>query len=268
MHHSHQLEKQTHQDFLLQQRVDPITGEAIEAGHKIVICSACKSAFFEESWEYLGRRHCNQTQTLTQIPVTESLWLKAKPFDFLPFKFEGFDKETHYQNTVYTLIQFLLLLIFSIPVLLPILLQEMTNFSLLIGLSFFAISAFIVLVNLKSIITKFFDKYKKHIFPIPKEKHKLAIDSERKTFVFRTDSLETKLSFSDVDSLYYNYRFFEKNKTEQENIYELRVILYLRKGIRDRTIDLTTLYRKKQITKWEKFLNDLPDSIKVQVGEE
>ncbi len=44
MHHSHTLTNH-HQDFLNQNRIDPITGEKIEEGHTVVVCAACKSAF-------------------------------------------------------------------------------------------------------------------------------------------------------------------------------------------------------------------------------
>lgn len=76
MQHSHTLTEH-HQDFLSQNRTDPITGEKIEEGHTVVICAACKSAFFIESWEYLGYSHCDQTNTLKFLPLPQTLYLKA-----------------------------------------------------------------------------------------------------------------------------------------------------------------------------------------------
>ncbi|WP_291722206.1 hypothetical protein [Bernardetia sp.] len=76
MFHSHQLTA-NHQDFLNQNRIDPITGEKIEEGHTVVVCAACKSAFFIESWEYLGHSHCDQTETLKFLPLPQTLYLKA-----------------------------------------------------------------------------------------------------------------------------------------------------------------------------------------------
>ncbi|PIY08896.1 MAG: hypothetical protein COZ18_09990 [Flexibacter sp. CG_4_10_14_3_um_filter_32_15] len=73
MINEHRLNTTTHSDFLNQERIDPITGEKIEEGHTIVICAACKSAFFIESWEYLGNEHCNQDETLSEIPIAKSL---------------------------------------------------------------------------------------------------------------------------------------------------------------------------------------------------
>lgn len=76
MHHSHTLTEH-HQDFLNQNRTDPITGEKIEEGHTVVVCAACKSAFFIESWEYLGHSHCDQTNTLKFLPLPQTLYLKT-----------------------------------------------------------------------------------------------------------------------------------------------------------------------------------------------
>lgn len=69
----HQLDPKKHEKFLTQSRIDPITGDVLEAGDKIVLCAECKSAFQEDSWHYLGNRHCNQSNTLPAIPQTTSL---------------------------------------------------------------------------------------------------------------------------------------------------------------------------------------------------
>lgn len=71
--HIHQLDSQKHEKFLTQARIDPITGDTLEAGDKIVLCAECKSAFHTDSWEYLGNRHCNQSSTLPAIPQSTSL---------------------------------------------------------------------------------------------------------------------------------------------------------------------------------------------------
>ncbi|WP_291727557.1 DUF308 domain-containing protein [Bernardetia sp.] len=67
----HTLEKEKHSDFLTQNRIDPITGDVLQEGDRVVICASCKSAFLADSWEYMGRRHCNQTYTLSEIPKQE-----------------------------------------------------------------------------------------------------------------------------------------------------------------------------------------------------
>lgn len=69
----HLLHPTKHEKFLTQSRIDPITGDTLEAGDKIVICAECKSAFHADSWAYLGNRHCNQTRTLPAIPQATSL---------------------------------------------------------------------------------------------------------------------------------------------------------------------------------------------------
>ncbi len=76
MKYIHQITSEN-QDFLNQDRTDPITGEKIEEGHTVVICAACKSAFFIESWEYLGDSHCDQSDTLENLPKSQNLYLQA-----------------------------------------------------------------------------------------------------------------------------------------------------------------------------------------------
>ncbi len=67
-------ENQTH--FLDEKRKDPITGDGFEIGDEIVFCAECKSAFLKESWEYMGNKHCNQKQTLIQIPKKRNLEIR------------------------------------------------------------------------------------------------------------------------------------------------------------------------------------------------
>ncbi|MEM6299508.1 MAG: hypothetical protein AAF740_12540, partial [Bacteroidota bacterium] len=74
--HTHHLHERTHEAFLSEGRIDPITGEEILAGHEIVICAACKSAFLRETWEYLGKEHCDQKRTAKEIPKQGILDLK------------------------------------------------------------------------------------------------------------------------------------------------------------------------------------------------
>ena len=62
-----------HTHFLEENRQDPITGDSFQLGDKIVFCAECKSAFLEESWEYMGAKHCNQRQTFYQIPKTKKI---------------------------------------------------------------------------------------------------------------------------------------------------------------------------------------------------
>ncbi|WP_291723378.1 hypothetical protein [Bernardetia sp.] len=53
-------------------RTDPITGDTVKENDKVVFCAVCKSCFLEESWIYMGGRHCEQSETLKDIPVVET----------------------------------------------------------------------------------------------------------------------------------------------------------------------------------------------------
>ncbi|WP_338814999.1 hypothetical protein V9L05_07630 [Bernardetia sp. Wsw4-3y2] len=82
MTYTHTISSETHQDFLNQDRTDPITGEKIEEGHTIVICAACKSAFFIESWQYINESHCEQFDSLKELPISKNLFLEANQWSF------------------------------------------------------------------------------------------------------------------------------------------------------------------------------------------
>ncbi|MEM6298099.1 MAG: hypothetical protein AAF740_05350, partial [Bacteroidota bacterium] len=81
MIHTHTVHPQDHADFLAQNRQDPITGEAIQADDRVVFCASCKSAFLEDSWEYLGGEHCGQQNTLANFPQEQSLTLAWRELD-------------------------------------------------------------------------------------------------------------------------------------------------------------------------------------------
>ena len=78
---SHFIDKNKHAHFLAQNRQDSITHELIEEGDQIVFCSVCQSVFTLDSWKYIGRLHCNQSQTLKKIPVLRSLSLDKKKIE-------------------------------------------------------------------------------------------------------------------------------------------------------------------------------------------
>ena len=69
----HTLEKDKHQAFLEQERIDPITGDILQEVDHVVICASCKSAFLADSWLYMDSKHCNQTHTLREIPKQEAV---------------------------------------------------------------------------------------------------------------------------------------------------------------------------------------------------
>ncbi|WP_161626168.1 hypothetical protein [Hugenholtzia roseola] len=84
--HTHLIETEKHSDFLAQNRQDPITGDSIKAGDKVVFCAACKSVFLVETWQYLGEQHCGQSQTLEAIPIRRNLNIKSDKFDLRTYK--------------------------------------------------------------------------------------------------------------------------------------------------------------------------------------
>ncbi len=64
------LHSDLHKELLAQNRIDPITGDTILEGDEVVFCAGCKSIFLKDTWEYLGKKHCNQIRTLRSIPST------------------------------------------------------------------------------------------------------------------------------------------------------------------------------------------------------
>ncbi len=62
------IDAENHAKFLSEERHDPVTGENLVAGDEIVICAACQTAFLLETWHYIGKTHCNQSNTLAYIP--------------------------------------------------------------------------------------------------------------------------------------------------------------------------------------------------------
>ncbi|WP_291727831.1 hypothetical protein [Bernardetia sp.] len=75
--HTHIIQSPRHQAFLNENRSDPITGDDIKEGDKIVFCAVCKSAFLYDTWLYLGKTHCNQSETLGKFPVSEKLEIQG-----------------------------------------------------------------------------------------------------------------------------------------------------------------------------------------------
>ena len=68
--HIHKIDSslEEHQNFLAQNRKDPITGDSILEGDEVVFCAGCKSVFLKDTWEYLGKQHCEQTGMLVEFP--------------------------------------------------------------------------------------------------------------------------------------------------------------------------------------------------------
>ncbi|WP_338792473.1 hypothetical protein [Bernardetia sp. MNP-M8] len=71
--HTHIIQNPRHKAFLDENRSDPITGDDIKEGDEIVFCAVCKSAFLKDTWLYLAKTHCNQSETLGKFPLSEKL---------------------------------------------------------------------------------------------------------------------------------------------------------------------------------------------------
>ncbi len=71
--YTHHLDPHRHAHLFEEQRYDPITGEVLKAGDKVVFCACCHSVFLDESWAYIGKRHCNQSRTLAYVPTQKQM---------------------------------------------------------------------------------------------------------------------------------------------------------------------------------------------------
>ncbi|WP_375560856.1 hypothetical protein ACE193_24690 [Bernardetia sp. OM2101] len=72
--HSHIIDKQ-----------DSFTEDTIKANDEVVFCGACQSVFLKESWEYMDKKHCSQTETLAFVPIQEKE-IKAEKKEYLLFE--------------------------------------------------------------------------------------------------------------------------------------------------------------------------------------
>jgi hypothetical protein len=109
--HTHLIQNPRHQSFLNENRSDPITGDVIKEGDEIIFCAVCKSAFLNDTWLYLDKKHCNQIETLGKFPLSEKLEISGvtrPPLYVIPCndKFFPFDDnelfnetDNHFMNT-------------------------------------------------------------------------------------------------------------------------------------------------------------------------
>ncbi|WP_338760418.1 hypothetical protein WAF17_13575 [Bernardetia sp. ABR2-2B] len=252
MTNTHRLEKELHSEFLEQGRIDPITGELIEEGHTIVICAACKSAFFIESWEYLGEEHCNQTDTLTDIPKPKNLFLESKPLEYLPFLFRKgvyFAKD----GSAGTL-EMLKLLVYTSSSLLGL-----GIFTVLIGYFISVILAGLVCFGLVILIAIKMDEKQeeaKHgISSNPKKDTYIAIDSKNQSLKIKRNKKQQSLPFKKVRQIEYSLVYMQPNYILTLEITSI--------SMRENTIKYHTSINNDEIIKWSNFLEELPYNLKV-----
>jgi len=79
--HTHRLQLPKHQHFLDEKRHDPITGDKFQEGDEVVFCAGCNSAFSMDSWHYMGKKHCNQSITLKELPGAMTSLRDLEPED-------------------------------------------------------------------------------------------------------------------------------------------------------------------------------------------
>ncbi|WP_291724692.1 hypothetical protein [Bernardetia sp.] len=256
MPHTHHLKQETHSDFLKQGRIDPITGEKIEEGHTIVICAACKSAFFVESWEYLGETHCNQTDTLSEIPVRKSLQLMAKPLEYLPFYF----KKGQYildrgdgSDTGFAAITLLLILgaIVTVPLVITIAVFLGSIFAWPVGWAFIGVSGYLI----NEIIQPYYRGKRKFSKITAKKGFQLAVNMKNQTVEYMRKNKKISIPFDDIKHIkyYIDYIPFSECGQYLQQSVSLEIMTKEYKKTR-----LYTFLHNNQIPQWSQFLEDLP----------
>lgn len=261
MLHTHHLNTTNHSDFLKQERIDPITGEKIEEGHTIVICAACKSAFFIESWEYLGNEHCHQGNTLAQIPIAKSLQLVAKPLEYLPFLFRKgsyypWDKKEADKGFYKLILSMVVGVTLGLYLLFLSIFWLKSAFLFVLELIFLTIVAWIISLIFKT-------KQKKRAFRrkqnVSKSTH-LAIDLKHQCIIYKKGQKESKINFNQLSELKYKLNFMPFKECAKHNQFILSLELLTKEN---KKIRYYTVFHEKEIPNWSKFLEDLPYSIPV-----
>ncbi len=259
----HHLDKTVDSEFLNQGRIDPITGEKIEEGHRIVICAACKSAFFIEIWEYLGENHCNQSETLTEIPKPKQLFLEAKPLEYLPFLFKKGNQDI--DNTLHSLsenaITGAIVLVFMCL---------LTALALFIGSISTPIIALLFVVGVIGTTAYYLNQ--KTSTPFIKRKinpnsaTEIAFDMKAQGITIKKKEQKQTIKFEDIKELNYFIEYIAPTGTDDFNKSALTLqISYFKDKKRKKTNTVTryTLLDIEEIPKWSEFLEQLPYSLKV-----
>ena len=252
MLYTHYLAKTNYSDFLQQERIDPITGEKIEEGHTIVICAACKSAFFIESWKYLEDKHCNQENTLKEIPAAKSLQLVAKPLEYLPFLFRKgsyFSKDSNkkfWLKSMFVIVVSILVIVVISTI--GVLIGNLTT--PLVGLVFMVLCILIV-----RLIVKFYFvvDVKKSIDP--KKVVRFALDLKSHSINCKKRNEETKIDFDKIKELKYSLEYISHAVCGKYHHCILSLIISTK---RNKKAKYYTIFHQDQIPQWSKFLEELP----------
>lgn len=261
MSHTHHLNINAHSDFLKQARIDPITGEKIEEGHTIVICAACKSAFFIESWEYLGNTHCNQENTLSEIPVARTLQLVAKPLEYLPFYFRkgkyildrGDDGDAAFALKIFLLVVGVITYFIAL-ITIAVFIGKFTVWQ--ISLAFIAITLWLTGEKLKP----YYNGKKKFSKITSNNATHLALNSKKQALEYKRKSKNESISFEKIKHIKYYFDYIPFNECGQ---YHQQVISLEIATIDHKKIRFYTFLHKDEIPEWSKFLEELPYNLTV-----
>ncbi len=271
MFHYHFLEENKHSEFLSQNRIDPITGDKIQEGDCIVICAACKSAFLEESWNYLRQQHCNQYGTLNKIPKTEKIYFKGEPLVFLPFNVrneESFLNEFLCKFLQSSTTAFLILLPLFLAILACIFIpfdDEGFRYAFSFVIMPFCMMIFYVIVSIFSLTRKTFFRQiinQKNRFFIQKLRQSylignyFAINLKNKSIVTKTELGEKEILFSSIEKIVHSYyadKIFNKNGF---------LLLQIRIATNKEIINYESIFEEVEKNKVDIFLNKLPQNLK------
>lgn len=257
MTNTHHLDSILHSEFLQQGRIDPITGEEIEEGHTIVICAACKSAFFIESWEYLGEQHCNQRDTLLEIPISKTLFLEAKPLEYLPFLF----KKGNLQNDSLLksgIENFLLIVAFvmsAIALFVAAILVGFYTTPILGIVAGFAIGGIIAALMHSQKSTTLFKKKVN-----AKKASYLALNAKKQAITIKKKEVQETISFSDLEQLNYSFNYVRANNADDLHNYSLTLEIIPKNNEK---VTYYTILHQDEIPYWSNFLEELPYNLKV-----
>ncbi|WP_338766958.1 hypothetical protein WAF17_04860 [Bernardetia sp. ABR2-2B] len=274
MFHYHFLKERQHADFLSENRIDPITGDKIQEGDCIVICAACKSAFLEDSWNYLRQQHCDQYGTLNKIPKTEKIHFNEEPLIFFPFDVrenDSFSDEFMYrflQNSTSALMAFLpLILIVFAWIIVPSFGSDGFQMIFNIFIMPLGVVVFYSVANtlsskpttiLGNIMMRKNHYFIKNVRQNYAKENYLAIHIKNENIVSKTKLGEKTIPFSNVQKFVYSY--YPDRMMKKHGYLVLQVSVTTKKND---VIEYESIFREEDAPKLKSFLKRLPQDLKV-----
>ncbi len=260
MTYTHKISSEIHQDFLNQDRTDPITGEKIEEGHTIVICAACKSAFFIESWEYLNHSHCEQSETLQEIPISKNLFLVPKEMEFLPF---GFASSPTFSSNISVLRALTILLFISSPWV-GVGLSNLLGNSSFGWLWFLAVLIFSGWVEWNDENPSKTNKLSTKQIETNNTELLLAINFSKKGIVLKNEKKdrhkEKLILFEDIEELKYSIKYHPSKPLSSRLFCQLKVKIV---GHNTASITRYATIHRETIPEWSDFISKLPYNLRI-----